>query len=153
MSATEILIAKYEQSVAQELKAQLEKLGYKVADIADSGDAAAKRTQILQPDLVLMNVRLNGAIDGIQIGSYIREYHDTLIVYAVNMATFDVLNHLMVGIAVWLARGENFRKSGVFDFFPLMLDLTLLLLNPPVFIELTLLCINKYNRAGNSSLI
>jgi diguanylate cyclase (GGDEF)-like protein/putative nucleotidyltransferase with HDIG domain len=44
----------------------------------------------------------------------------------VSMAVFNFLNHLMVGIIVWLARGENFRKSGVFDFFPLILDLTLL---------------------------
>lgn len=43
-----------------------------------------------------------------------------------SMAVFNFLNHLMVGIIVWLARGENFRKSGVFDFFPLILDLTLL---------------------------
>ena len=45
---------------------------------------------------------------------------------AVSMATFNLLNHLAVGIVVWLARGENFKTSGIFDFFPLMLDLTLL---------------------------
>ena len=45
---------------------------------------------------------------------------------AISMAIFNLLNHLMVGIVVWLARGENFRRSGVFDFFPLILDLTLL---------------------------
>ncbi len=45
---------------------------------------------------------------------------------AASMATFNLLNHLAVGIVVWLARGENFKTSGVFDFFPLMLDLTLL---------------------------
>ncbi len=44
----------------------------------------------------------------------------------VSMATFNILNHLMVGIVVWLARGENFKQSGIFNFFPLMLDLTLL---------------------------
>jgi diguanylate cyclase (GGDEF)-like protein/putative nucleotidyltransferase with HDIG domain len=44
----------------------------------------------------------------------------------VSMAIFNLLNHLMVGIVVWLARGENFRRSGVFNFFPLILDLTLL---------------------------
>jgi len=43
-----------------------------------------------------------------------------------SMATFNLLNHLMVGIVIWLARGENFKKSGIFEFFPLMLDLTLL---------------------------
>jgi diguanylate cyclase (GGDEF)-like protein/putative nucleotidyltransferase with HDIG domain len=44
-----------------------------------------------------------------------------------SMVIFNLLNHLAVGIVVWLARGENFKKSGIFDFFPLILDLTLLL--------------------------
>jgi GGDEF domain-containing protein len=43
-----------------------------------------------------------------------------------SMATFNLLNHLMVGVVIWFARGETFKKSGVFDFFPLMLDLSLL---------------------------
>jgi diguanylate cyclase (GGDEF)-like protein len=44
----------------------------------------------------------------------------------VGMAIFNLVNHLMVGTVVWLARGENFKESGVFEFFPLVLDLTLL---------------------------
>ena len=44
------------------------------------------------------------------------------------MAVFNLLNHLMVGIVVWLARGENLKQSGIFEFFPLMLDLSLLYL-------------------------
>ena len=43
-----------------------------------------------------------------------------------SMAAFNGVNHLMVGMVVWLATGENFKKSGIFDFFPLMLDLALL---------------------------
>jgi diguanylate cyclase (GGDEF)-like protein/putative nucleotidyltransferase with HDIG domain len=42
------------------------------------------------------------------------------------MAVFTLMNHLMVGIVVWFARGEDFKKSGVFDAFPLLLDLALL---------------------------
>jgi PAS domain S-box-containing protein len=87
MSATEILIAEYERAVAQELKLQLEKLGYKVVDIAYSGETAVEKTMKLQPDVVLMNVRLNGAIDGIQTGSYIRDYHDTPIVYMIDYSS------------------------------------------------------------------
>ncbi len=49
-----------------------------------------------------------------------------MLAIATSMAAFNLLNHLLVGIVVWLARGENFKRSGVFDFFPLMLDLTLL---------------------------
>jgi diguanylate cyclase (GGDEF)-like protein len=43
-----------------------------------------------------------------------------------SMAIFDVLNHLAVGTVLWLARNETFSQSGVFDFFPLILDLALL---------------------------
>ena len=32
----------------------------------------------------------------------------------------------MIGVVVWLARGENFARSGVFNFFTLLLDFTLL---------------------------
>ena len=46
--------------------------------------------------------------------------------FVASMAVFDLLNHAAVGMILWLARGENFKRSGVFDFFPLMLDLTLL---------------------------
>jgi PAS domain S-box-containing protein len=84
MALTEILIAEYEKTVAQNLKAQLEQLGYQVVDIAYSGEEAVEKTEKLRPDVVLMNVRLNGAIDGIQTGSYIRDYHDTPIVYVID---------------------------------------------------------------------
>jgi diguanylate cyclase (GGDEF)-like protein len=42
------------------------------------------------------------------------------------MAVFTFLNHLMVGIIVWMARGETFVQSGIFRFFPIMLDWILL---------------------------
>ena len=42
------------------------------------------------------------------------------------MLAFTLLNHLMIGTVVWLARGENYLKSGIFDFLPLMIDFTLL---------------------------
>jgi diguanylate cyclase (GGDEF)-like protein/putative nucleotidyltransferase with HDIG domain len=56
-----------------------------------------------------------------------------------SMTTFNLLNHLMVGVVLWLARGENFKKSGVLDFFPIMLDLTLL------FFGASLAFVWKYN--------
>ena len=44
------------------------------------------------------------------------------------MAFFTLFNHLMVGIIVWFARGENIEQSGVFQFFSLMLDFVMLCL-------------------------
>ncbi len=46
---------------------------------------------------------------------------------ATSMGVFTLLNHLLVGIIVWLARGENFKVSGIFNTLPLMMDLTLLI--------------------------
>ena len=45
---------------------------------------------------------------------------------AISMGVFTLFNHFIIGIIVWLARGENFKVSGVFDSFPLVMDLTLL---------------------------
>lgn len=44
----------------------------------------------------------------------------------VAMVGFTLLNHLMIGIIVWLARGENFAKSGIFSFFSLEMDCVML---------------------------
>jgi diguanylate cyclase (GGDEF)-like protein len=42
------------------------------------------------------------------------------------MAVFAALGHLMGGILRWLGYRESFRKSGAFELFPLILDVSLL---------------------------
>jgi len=42
--------------------------------------------------------------------------------YLVAGAIFTVMNHLMVGLVIWLARGENLMRSGVFNLLTLMID-------------------------------
>jgi len=44
------------------------------------------------------------------------------------MVVFTLVNHLMVGLVIWLARGENLVKSGVFGRLTLMIDFSLLCL-------------------------
>ncbi len=44
----------------------------------------------------------------------------------VALITFTLLNHLLVGIVIRLARGQSFQESGVFDFLTLVTDFTLL---------------------------
>ncbi|HLO27803.1 MAG TPA: response regulator [Anaerolineales bacterium] len=84
LSAADILIAEEKRSVAQELKKLLEDLGYEVVEIACSGEEAVEKTEKLRPQVVLMNIRLKGTRDGIQTGSYIRDFYDTPIVYVVD---------------------------------------------------------------------
>ncbi|MDP4361137.1 response regulator, partial [Escherichia coli] len=49
----------------------LEELGYSITAIADSGEQAIKEAVINQPDLVLMDVRLKGKMDGVQASEII----------------------------------------------------------------------------------
>lgn len=49
-----------------------------------------------------------------------------ILAITVSMAVFTLLNHLIVGIIVWMADGENFKESGIFDLHPLIIDLSLL---------------------------
>jgi PAS domain S-box-containing protein len=87
MAATDILIVEYDKLVAQELRERLEKLGYKVVDIAYSGKEAIEKTARLGPHVVLMNTHLKGTQDGIETGRHIRDNHDTPVVYMVDYSS------------------------------------------------------------------
>lgn len=79
-----ILIVEDDMLAAQELKGQLERLGYRVIDVASSSAEALHKTEKLHPEIVLMNIRLKGKKDGIQTGSLLHTLHDTPIVYIVD---------------------------------------------------------------------
>ncbi len=51
-----------------------------------------------------------------------------LIAVLTALAAFTLLNHLLIGLVVQLARGQNFKESGVFDQIPLVIDFTLLVM-------------------------
>lgn len=61
-----ILIVEDEFILAMNLKENLEWLGYTVVDIVDSGETAIEKATELRPDLVLMDIKLRGEIDGIE---------------------------------------------------------------------------------------
>ena len=84
MSPAGILIAEYENSVAQDLKVRLEALGYRVIDIACSREEAVEKTEKLRPNIVLMNTRLMGTVDRSQPGSHLCADQDIPIVYMVD---------------------------------------------------------------------
>jgi PAS domain S-box-containing protein len=68
-----ILIVEDEVIVAWDIKETLEKLGHTVVDLAISGAEAIRSATSDSPDLVLMDIRLEGEMDGITTGDEI--YH------------------------------------------------------------------------------
>jgi PAS domain S-box-containing protein len=72
MSPSRILIAEDEALVAADLGRCLAEMGYDIAGIVDTGEEAVSRTLALRPDLVLMDIRLKGQLDGIEAAGQIR---------------------------------------------------------------------------------
>jgi PAS domain S-box-containing protein len=78
---TRILIVEDEGIVAKDLAHTLERLGYGVIGIVSSGEQAIDEAAGSQPDLVLMDIKLNGAVDGIEAAEQIRIRLDVPVVY------------------------------------------------------------------------
>jgi signal transduction histidine kinase len=81
MSPARVLIAEDESIVAANLQLRLESLGYAVVGSVDSGEEAVRQAEALRPDLVLMDIRLTGTLDGVAAAAQIRAQLDIPIIY------------------------------------------------------------------------
>jgi len=66
-----ILIVEDDFVIAKVLAESLQDLGYQVAGIVSTGEEAVERSAKVHPDLVLMDIRLKGEMDGIDAGEAI----------------------------------------------------------------------------------
>jgi signal transduction histidine kinase len=78
---TKVLIVEDEAIVALDLQHQLEQLGYTVSDVASSGAEAIRKAEETRPDLVLMDVKLQGAMDGAEAAGKLRTRFDLPVVF------------------------------------------------------------------------
>src|SRR5262245_39964282 len=72
MQKVRILVVEDERIVALDIQRRLKALGYEVAGAAVSGEDAIYKATELHPDLVLMDIMLEGRIDGIMAAETIR---------------------------------------------------------------------------------
>jgi two-component system, sensor histidine kinase PdtaS len=72
VTQTRILIAEDELITSMHISKTLENLGYCVAGSVVSGEEAVAKAQALNPHLVLLDIHLEGAIDGIDAAKEIR---------------------------------------------------------------------------------
>ncbi|WP_416675352.1 hybrid sensor histidine kinase/response regulator [Egbenema bharatensis] len=80
--AVQILVVEDESIIARDIKDCLENLGYEVPAIATTGSEAINQATHLNPDLILMDIRLKGDMDGIQAAEQIWNRLQIPIVYA-----------------------------------------------------------------------
>lgn len=76
-----VLIVEDEAIVALDLKLQLQELGYDVVGMAASGEQAIADVERHRPQLILMDVRLQGPMDGIVAAQAIRDQHDVPLIF------------------------------------------------------------------------
>src|SRR5580692_2887441 len=76
-----IVIVEDEGIIAADLQDRLEKAGYQVPGVASSGGEALELIRSQSPDLVLMDIRLAGDLDGIQVAEKVRNEFDIPVVY------------------------------------------------------------------------
>ena len=72
MEKAKILIVEDEAIIAMEIESQLQSLGYEVTSIVDTGEKAIEKAEVDKPDLILMDIRIKGEMDGIDTAEEIR---------------------------------------------------------------------------------
>ncbi len=81
-----ILVVEDERIIAMDIAARLGRLGYAVAGTVTSGPRALEACEKEPPSLVLMDIFLDGDMDGIEVARLIRERHDIPVVYITSHA-------------------------------------------------------------------
>lgn len=76
-----IVIVEDEGLIAADLEARLKIAGYAVPGTADSAHKALQLIRNTSPDLVLMDIRLKGKTDGIEVADQVREQLDIPVVF------------------------------------------------------------------------
>ncbi len=86
MAGERILIVEDERLIAADIEDHLIDLGYRVAGVAISGEDAIREARERGPDLILMDVKLRGALDGTEAARRIRESQEVPIVFLTSHA-------------------------------------------------------------------
>ncbi|WP_127806329.1 response regulator [Hydrogenophaga sp. NH-16] len=76
-----ILVVEDESIVAFNLQQRLSMLGYDVPAIAVSGQESIDLVSQMRPDLVLMDIHIQGDMDGIEVAAKLRETHAVPVIY------------------------------------------------------------------------
>ncbi len=135
MEKAKVLIVEDESIIALEIKNALEKLGHSITNIVDTGVKAIEKAKLNQPDIILMDIRLKGDMNGIKTAEEIRSNLDIPIVFLTAHAEESILErakmimpfgyllkpvheqdlNITIKIALHTAKVEAERKKAVED--------------------------------------
>jgi signal transduction histidine kinase len=96
MVKAKILVVEDQRIVAKDIAKRLENLGYAVVDSITSGEEAIEKVAQTTPDLVLMDIRLKGEMDGIEAAEKIRDDFDIPVIYLTAYADENTLQRAKI---------------------------------------------------------
>ncbi|NND78889.1 MAG: response regulator [Maribacter sp.] len=76
-----ILVVEDDMIIAAHISLQLTNLGYEITGIETRGEEAVEHANINTPDIILMDVNLRGALDGIETAKMIQQKRNVPIIY------------------------------------------------------------------------
>lgn len=91
-SDIKILIVEDEIIIACDLENSLKLMGHQVCGIAGSGEQAVSCVKKQRPDLILMDINLQGEISGIEAAEVIRRESDVPIIFVTAYTGIDKLD-------------------------------------------------------------
>ncbi|ULA60373.1 MAG: Putative Response regulator [Nitrospira sp.] len=91
MAQEKILIVDDEVVVAEDIRRQLRSLGYIVVGVVASGSEAVDLAGEHRPDLILMDIKLKGPLDGIDAARTIQARYGTPVIYLTAFSDEDTL--------------------------------------------------------------
>jgi CheY-like chemotaxis protein len=125
-----ILVVEDEMIVSADIEMQLSDLGYSEVAVAASGKVALSKVLEFRPNLVLMDINLDGSMDGIETATVLKDRFKTPVIYLTayaDQATLDRAktthpygyivkpfspSHLQASIEMALYRLETEREQG-----------------------------------------
>ena len=86
MEKVRILIVEDEGLIARDIENMVKNAGYEVCGVVQSGPEAIRQAELLEPDLILMDIILQGDMDGIEAANIIRDRCGLPVIYLTSHA-------------------------------------------------------------------
>lgn len=96
MDKIRILVVEDESIVAKDIQQTLIRLGYDVPATASSAQNAYARLEELDPDLVFLDIKLKGDLDGIHIAEHIKQKYDIPVIFLTSFVDKNTLDRAKI---------------------------------------------------------
>jgi len=91
MPEKQVLVVENELIVAKDIQASLNQIGYISSGIASTGEQALEIAEKTRPDLILMNIKLDGGMDGIETAQKVQGELDIPVIFLIAYADENTL--------------------------------------------------------------